>query len=236
VDRLAVVAGGSGVIGFAVANRLKQDGYQPLLGDLIAPPDRRFAWSTLDVTSEDSVHEFLAVAQRTGSISAVVNTVGEPCPGAIDTIGLPDWNRTLAINLTGAFLISKAFLPELRKSAGALVHISSTSGIVGEPYHSAYSAAKHGLIGLVKALAAEHRGSSVRISVVCPGPVDTPLLKRALDRFAALRGVSTEDFPATLSAGRLAKPEEVADAIAFLVGNGYSNGLVLPLVGGVLRI
>jgi len=144
------------------------------------------------------------------------------------------WNQTLAINLTAAFLLSRAALPQLRKSKGAIVNIASDWGLVGGRNAVAYCASKGGLVLMSKAMALDHAAEGVRINAVCPGDVETPMLYRSgaihgLDRKSALR-----DANEASRTGRVTTPEEVAALVAFLLSDeaSYLSGGIYTVDGG----
>ena len=145
----------------------------------------------------------------------------------------------LAVNLTGSFLVTRAVASEmLARRAGRIVNIASTAGLSGYPYVSAYVAAKHGLVGLTRALALEFARKGVTVNAVCPGYTDTPMLDAAIAGIAAKTGRGEEDARATLAAanpsGRLVTPEEVADAVLWLVSPGAAavTGQAIVVAGG----
>jgi NAD(P)-dependent dehydrogenase (short-subunit alcohol dehydrogenase family) len=149
------------------------------------------------------------------------------------------WDATLALNLTGTFHCLRACAPAMQKRGrGRVVAVASTAGLVGYPYVSAYVAAKHGVIGLVRALALEYASAGVTVNAVCPGFTDTPLLDGAVGTIVAKTGRSADDARKTLARsnpqGRLVTPQEVADAVLWLVGDGASSvtGQAIVVAGG----
>jgi NAD(P)-dependent dehydrogenase (short-subunit alcohol dehydrogenase family) len=185
-----------------------------------------------DVSDPQAVqHAVDATIARFGSIDVVVANAGqellETVPGTSDA----QWDRILAVNLSGTFYVCRACLPHLRRPGGAIVTVSSVSGYSGRARHAAYGAAKAGVIGLTKAMALDHAPEGIRVNCVVPGITDTPMGRRALaptmdiDNYAAAAGYAL---------GRAARAEEVAAAILFMASDDASfvSGETLLVDGG----
>lgn len=170
-----------------------------------------------------------------GAVVAVSHNAGIQRYGDVTTTDVQLWQEVMDINLTGAFLVAKAALPELRRASGVIVFTGSVQGMAAQEGAVAYVVAKHGLVGLVKAMAVDEAPHGVRVLGVAPGSVDTPMLRDS---------IASDPDPARLSAaidamhplGRRAQPEEVASVISFLLGSGASfmTGEVLRIDGGLL--
>jgi len=205
------------------------------------PEGSAVAVDGFDVTSEAAVSAGLARARRAfGPVSILVNNAGEAPSASFEKTDSALWSRVLAVNLTGAYLVSRAILPDLKaRGAGArLINIASTAGLAGYPYVAAYCAAKHGLIGLTRALALELARTGVTVNAVCPGFTETPLIERAVETIVAKTGRSQAEARAELAKsnpqGRLVRPEEAADAVLWLASPGASsiNGQAIVVAGG----
>ncbi|CAO3441152.1 SDR family NAD(P)-dependent oxidoreductase [Azospirillum endophyticum] len=241
-DRRAVVTGGAGGIGLAVAARLLQSGARVSLWDLPGPaleaaPDRfraeqggRVDVTAVDVTDPTSVDEAAhGTAQALGAIDILVTSAGTIGPNQpLETIAPDAWRRTVEINLTGTFLCCRAVIPAMRAAGyGRIVTIASIAGKEGNPNQSAYSAAKAGVIGLTKSLGKELAGTGIIANTVVPAVIDSPLVAQMPDD---VRTYVLGKIPL----GRPGQPAEVASLVAWLASDecSFSTGAVFDLSGG----
>ncbi|WP_062356794.1 SDR family NAD(P)-dependent oxidoreductase [Herbidospora yilanensis] len=164
-------------------------------------------------------------------VNGAVAAAGITRAGTVDSMDMDTWNEVLRVNLTSVFLLAKACLPAFRRAGGgALVAVASQVGLVGYPENVAYCAAKAGVINLVRAIAVDERGSGVRAVAVCPGPVDTPMLREGF----AQTGESYELAASRVPLGRVAKPEEISGTICFLLSDqaAFVTGTAWTVDGG----
>jgi NAD(P)-dependent dehydrogenase (short-subunit alcohol dehydrogenase family) len=222
----ALVTGAASGIGAAVARRLQADGFDVVGVDRTPADGVRLG----DVTSTADLEAIVADLDR---LDVVANVAGIPQFGRAETITDEEWDRVLAVDLTGPFKVVRATLPLLRASRGCIVNLASVAGIQGQAYTAAYSAAKGGLVMLTKALAVELAPDGVRVNCVCPGGVDTPLLEQVRFPADADQGL-LDRLTGPLAGAALATADQVADAVAWLVSPGAAGvtGIAVPIDGG----
>jgi NAD(P)-dependent dehydrogenase (short-subunit alcohol dehydrogenase family) len=250
--RHAIVTGGGRGIGAAIVNELARLGARvTLMGRDLSVLERhttivRRDFSTeavaiqCDVADEDAVVDAFAKARsQLGDAHVLVNNAGQGEGGRFTEMSRAVWDRMIAVNLTGAYLCTREVLPAmLAAESGRIVNVASTAGLRGYSWMSAYCAAKHGLIGLTRALAVETAKRGVTVNAVCPGYTDTDMAKRAVDNLVAARGVTPNEALQMLlrsnPRGKLVTPEEVASAVGWLCSPGASamTGQAIAVAGG----
>ena len=234
--RVAFVTGAGGGIGRAVAVRLAAEGASVVCADVDAPAVRATADDVggsavvCDVTDERSVRAALAAVDR---LDVLANVAGVGTFTRTSDLSLAEWNRTLAVNLTGTFLVSREALPALLDAEGAIVNMASLAGLKATPYNAAYCASKGGVVMLTKSMAIELATAGVRVNCVCPSAVDTAFLRNFEIPDDADFSLFSRSAPPN---GRMATPEEVAAAVAFLASDDAAmvSGVALPVDGGAL--
>ncbi len=245
--RHAVVSGGGTGLGAAIAKSLLQAGARvTVLGRRVAPLEAVVAGDpqgqaiAADVTDRPGLEAALGGAVKMfGPPEIVVANAGAADSAPFEKIDQAHWDDMLAVNLTGVFNLFQATLPALRQAGwGRMVAVASVAGLKGYPYVAPYCAAKHGVIGLVRALAAETAKAGVTVNAVCPGYSETPMLDDAIANISQTTGRSPDEARQALARlnpqGRFIQPEEVADAVLWLCGDHAASvtGQALSLSGG----
>jgi 3-hydroxybutyrate dehydrogenase len=225
MTRAVLVTGAASGIGRAVAERLERDGARVLDVDLEPDGDGPGEPYAADLTTREGNHAAVAAAlERFGRLDALVPNAGFQHVAPVEEFPEDRWDAMIALLLTSPFLLARAAWPALRDSGdGRIVAIASVHGLVASPFKSAYVAAKHGVVGLVKTLALEGADQGIVATALCPGYVRTPLVESQLADQAKARGIPEERVLEDVilephAVKRLIEPEEVADTVAFLLG------------------
>lgn len=230
--KVAIVTGGAGGIGQAILARFRAEGAIAISGDLKAGD----AGIRLDVTDESSVAAGLAhIATMHGRLDVLVNGAGIEMECTIEETTLAQWNRIFAINVTGTFLVAKAALPLMRKSGGgSIVNIGSYDGFLADPKLAAYCATKGAVHALTKAMAVDHGPEGIRVNAICPGYIDTPMLRQFFGD-AANDPKAWEAARAVHPTRRVGTPEDVASLATWLASDEarYASGQLWVLDGGL---
>lgn len=244
--RTALVTGGGRGIGRAVAERLARAGARVVVAGRTQRELDEVASAVhgvglrLDVADRASVAAALVeLRERAGHVDILINNAGAAESAPFDRTGDELWDRMLAVNVTGAFLLTRALLPPMIAAGwGRVVNLASNAGLTGYPYTAAYCASKHAMVGMTRAIALEIARTPVTINAVCPGWVATRMADEAIDRIAAKTGKPAGDARAALEAmspqRRLVEPEEVAHVVAALcddLARGV-HGQSIPIDGG----
>ena len=244
--KVALITGGGTGIGRACALQFSREGAkvavagrrrEPLaavVAEIQAAGGQALS-ANCDVAKSDQVERTIReVVSQFGALHVLVNNAGILHVGSIEETSEAEWDRLVDVDLKGVFLVSRAALPELRKSGGAIVNIGSVLGLVGMKKRAAYAAAKGGVTMLTKAMALDHAQEGIRVNCICPAIVETDLvqtiLSQAPDREAAAR-LRTAQIPL----GRMGKPEDVAALAVFLASeeSSWLTGAAIALDGGL---
>lgn len=249
----ALITGGGTGIGAAIATALAGEGARLSIagrrrGPLEATASRLPGTLVIeaDVTREADCAAMAEAARAVhGPVDIVIANAGAAESAPVSRIDLAHWQRMIDVNLTGAFLTVRAALPDLLRAGGSegpqsrrIVLVASTAGLKGYPYVAPYCAAKHGVVGLARALAVELAPRGVTANAVCPGFTETPLLEASIANITAKTGRSVDAARASLAAGnpqgRLITPEEVAATVAWLCqpSSGAVTGQAISISGG----
>lgn len=248
--RHALVTGGARGIGLACARALQQRGASlTLLGrdaDALKQAaagldaDGPVRMVVADITDAASVMSaFEQAAQESGAIDVLVNNAGQAVSQRFERTDATLWQSMIAVNLNGAYHCIQAVLPGMLATGwGRIINVASTAGLIGYPYVSAYCAAKHGVVGLTRALALEVARKGVTVNAVCPGFTETDIVRAAVNNIVSKTGrtrqAAREELAARNPQGRLVQAEEVAETVAWLAlpSSSSINGQAIAVDGG----
>jgi NAD(P)-dependent dehydrogenase (short-subunit alcohol dehydrogenase family) len=243
----ALVTGGGTGVGRAIALALAETGVAVTICGrrkeqlaAVAEANKRIFAIAADVTDEAAMTALYAEAEKArGPVDIVVANAGMSGSSPAQRTSLGDWQRTLDVNLTGSFLTVKPALAGMTSAkSGRVVFVASTAGLKGYAYVAPYVAAKHGVVGLMRALATELARSGVTVNAVCPGFVETDMLAESVRRIVDKTGRTVEQARASLAAtnpqARFIQPQEVAAAVLWLcsAAAGSITGQAISLSGG----
>jgi NAD(P)-dependent dehydrogenase (short-subunit alcohol dehydrogenase family) len=243
--KVVIVTGAAGGIGAAAARAFARRGGQVVVADRAAVDDTTRAIvadggtctpCTVDISDVDSVAQMVQLAVDTyGRLDVAFNNAGiSHRLASLHEADVDEWQRVIAVNLTGAFLCLRAEIATLvaQGTGGAIVCTSSGAGIVAAPMQAAYTAAKHGVLGLVKVAAQEYARQGIRVNAILPGPTDTPMLRASMSENPFLEQI----IPKTTPTGTLATPESVAETAVYLCSDAAAaiSGASLVVDGGAL--
>ncbi|HEX6513334.1 MAG TPA: 3-oxoacyl-ACP reductase FabG [Chloroflexota bacterium] len=236
--KVALVTGGGSGIGRGVAHKLAGDEARVAVADVNAASANTVAQELdglaiqVDVSNQEQVGRMVEqTVGRFGRLDFLVNCAGNAAFAPVAELSLAEWQSVIDVHLTGMFLCCRAAIEPLLASKGRIVSISSNYAFKGRPGGSNYSAAKAGIVGLTKVLAQE-LAPDVNVNAVAPGPVDTPRWRHGFEGGALEERIAqrTRDVPL----GRIGQPEDIAGAVAFLLGpeSAWITGSVLHVTGG----
>jgi NAD(P)-dependent dehydrogenase (short-subunit alcohol dehydrogenase family) len=244
--RHALITGGGTGIGAAAARHLHAAGAKvTLLGRRMEPllaVAEEIGGSAIgcDVTAPDQIQKAFDEARTlNGPMDLLIVNAGIAESAPFHKMTRESWDRIISVNLTGAFECSRSGIGDLLKSdSGRLVFVASVASLRGVPYAAHYAASKHGLLGLMRSLAAEYAKTSLTVNAVCPGYVDTPMTDQSVARVSQITGRSEEDSRSAITnmnaSGRLVDPEAIGNVVAMLClpVSRDINGAAITIDGG----
>ena len=247
-DQHALVTGAGQGIGEAIARQLLARGARVTVLGRRAEPLQKLVDEFPGVCQRvlaDVAHEsvvksaFAQAVSAQGAINILVNNAGQASSAPFMKMDAAHWQSMLSVNLTGTMLCIQQVLPSMAAAGyGRIVNVASTAGLVGYAYVAAYVAAKHGVVGLTRALALEYAKKGITVNAVCPGYTETDMVRTSIERVVEKTGRSADEalaeFVKSNPQGRLVQPQEVADAVLWLCGKGAASitGQSIAVAGG----
>lgn len=243
-DKIAIISGAGAGIGEATALLFAKEGAKVCCNSLsesakkvmekIKTSGGDAIFVKADVSIEEDAKKIINVTIKTwGKIDILFNNAGIVVGGAIDSTTTEDWDKIMAINVRGTYLLSKYAVPHIKKTQGVIINNSSSVAFKGVPNRAAYTASKGAILSLTRAMAADYIDDKIRVNAICPGTTESPSLN---ERIKAQGGNFEEvkaDYVARQRVGRLGKPEEIAEGVLFLVLNEFCTGVSLLVDGGM---
>lgn len=251
--KVALVAGGGSGIGRAVTELLAAEGatvvvatnvedHVRVLREEVDGTPGEVSAVVADLTRADEVRRYVdEAAERHGGIDVLVNSAGVQRYGTVEETSEELWDEVLAVNLKAMYLTARFAVPHLRaRGGGSIVNVASVQAYVTQDRVAAYAASKGGILALTRAMAVDHARDGIRVNAVCPGSVDTPMLRWSADLFRGDRDAEDvlADWGRSHPIGRIAKPAEVAELVAFLAGDrsSFVTGADYRVDGGLLAM
>jgi 3-oxoacyl-[acyl-carrier protein] reductase len=242
-DRVAIVTGGASGIGLATVRRFAEEGAKVVIADLdgdrAAEAAKGVDGDVFGVACDvrragDCQAAVDAALDRFGQLDVLHANAGTPFTGPIEDVDEATLDRVVDVNLKGAFLSAQAAVPALRKTSGSIIFTASLQAVIARPNYAPYTAAKHGVIGLMKGLALELAPAGVRVNAIAPAATDTPMLAGFLGGMGDVPDEARERFRESIPLGRMATPEDTANAAVFLASDEARmiSGHTLVLDGG----
>ena len=242
--KIAVVTGAGAGIGEATALLFAKEGVKVCCNSLstsakdvvakikLSGGDAIFVQA--DVSIEEEANRIIEKTIETyGKIDILFNNAGIVLGGAIDTISTEDWDRTMAVNVRGIYLVTKYAIPHLRKTQGVIINNSSSVAFKGVKDRVAYTASKGAVLSMTRAMAADYLDDNVRVNAICPGTTDSPSLVKRIKSRGGNYNEIRQGYIDRQPLKRLGTPKEIAEGVLFLVLNEFCTGVSLLVDGGM---
>lgn len=237
--KVAVVFGGARGIGFATVREFLREGAVVFVGDVLPASEDlntsdRVFFAKVDATVPEQISALVNTAlERSGQIDILFNNVGRSLARSIVETQPAEFDDVFRVNVKSVYLACRAVLPHMiERQSGSIVNMSSNGGLIGRPGDPIYNASKHAVVGITRSLAVAYAHLGIRVNAVCPGPIDTPMLRRLVPE-----GEFRQHLPflvASTPAARVGRAEEVAQAVVFLASDesAFITGAAIPVDGG----
>ena len=242
--KVAIVTGAGAGIGEATAILFAKEGAQVCCNSVsnsalkIVEKIKNLKGESIFVQADVSIEEQAKlIIEKTvetyRKIDILFNNAGIVLGGAVDTISTEDWDRTMAVNVRGIYLVSKYAIPYLKKTHGVIINNASSVAFKGVPNRAAYTASKGAVLSMTRAMAADYIEDKIRVNAICPGTTDSPSLEQRIrDRGGNYEEVR-QQYIVRQRLGRLGTPEEIAEGVLFLTTNEFCTGVSLLVDGGM---
>ena len=241
--KTAIVTGVGAGIGESTARLFAKEGADVIGNDIleeaasVVDAIRSYGWSAAfvrgDVSQTDDARKIIETAIDTyDRLDILVNNAGIVLPGRVDNTSPEDWDRTMAVNVRGPYLLSRFAYPHLKESKGTIIHVASVAAMMGLGNRAVYTASKGALTSLTRAMAMDYKEDRIRVNCICPGTTDTPSLS---DRLSQLPDpeIARRQFIERQPLGRLGTPDEIAEGILYLALAEFCTGTILSVDGGM---
>jgi NAD(P)-dependent dehydrogenase (short-subunit alcohol dehydrogenase family) len=241
--KTAIVTGVGAGIGESTARLFAKEGADVIGNDILAEAEsiidaiRSDGGSAVfmrgDVSDADDARKIIQTAVETyGRLDVLVNNAGIVLPGRVDNTTPEDWDRTMAVNVRGPYLLSRFAYSHLKETKGTIIHVASVAALMGLGNRAVYTASKGALTSLTRAMAMDYKEDRIRVNCICPGTTDTPSLAERLSQLPDPK-VARKEFIERQPMGRLGTPDEIAEGILYLVLAEFCTGTILSVDGGM---
>lgn len=241
--KVAIVTGAAAGIGEATALLFAQYGASVVCTDIsdsglrVASTIQSMGHESIfvkgDVSEVKSTEQIVSeTIDSYGQLDIVVNNAGIVIPGRVDNTSPEDWDRTMAVNVRGVYLLSKSAIPHLRKTQGTIINVASAVALMGAKDRAAYTASKGALVSLTRAMAVDYMEDKIRVNCICPGTTDTPSLKERLAKLPDPES-ARKQFIERQPLRRFGQSTEIAEGILYLATAEFCTGTCLSVDGGM---